>query len=47
MRDVTLLLYPHTVAGQLWILTSIPHSFPFMIYMHDTLYDTHTVKKYF
>lgn len=39
--------FPHTVAGQLWILTSIPHSFPFMIYMHDTLYDSHTVKKYF
>ena len=38
--------FPHTVAGQLWILTSIPHSFPFMIYMHDTLYDSHTVKKY-
>lgn len=39
--------FPHTVAGQLWILTSIPHSFPFMIYMHGTLYDSHTVKKYF
>ena len=39
--------FPHTVAGQLWILTSIPHIFSFMIYMHDTLYDNHTVKKYF
>ena len=38
--------FPHTVAGQLWILTSIPHSFPFMIYMHDTPYDSHTVKKH-
>lgn len=38
--------FPHTVAGQLWILTSIPHSFPFMIYMHYTPYDSHTVKKH-